>query len=83
MALNIKDRETDRLVRRLAGLTGENITQASRPPSGSGPSGRNARAARPPSMSSLAIARRIAEAPSLDDRTDDEILGYDERGVPN
>ena len=31
----------------------------------------------------LAIARRIAEAPNRDDRTDDEILGYDERGLPS
>jgi antitoxin VapB len=30
----------------------------------------------------MAIARRIAEAPNLDDRTDEEILGYDERGLP-
>jgi antitoxin VapB len=30
----------------------------------------------------LAIARRIAAAPNLDERSDDEILGYDERGMP-
>jgi antitoxin VapB len=29
-----------------------------------------------------AISRRIAALPLLDSRTDDEILGYDEFGVP-
>jgi hypothetical protein len=30
----------------------------------------------------MAIARRIASAPDRDPRTPDEILGYDERGLP-
>ena len=29
-----------------------------------------------------AIGERVAALPVLDDRTDDEILDYDERGVP-
>jgi hypothetical protein len=30
----------------------------------------------------LAIARRYASRPVLDDRPPDEIIGYDERGLP-
>ena len=82
MALNIKDAETDQLARRLASLTGESITVAVR----TAVRERIERAQRTRGKASveelLAIARRIAEAPNLDDRSDDEILGYDERGLP-
>ena len=30
----------------------------------------------------LAIARRYASRPVIDDRSPDEIIGYDERGLP-
>lgn len=30
----------------------------------------------------LAIGRRFAALPVLDDRSDDEIVGYDENGIP-
>ena len=82
MALNIKDAETDQLARRLASLTGESITVAVR----TAVRERIEREQRTRGKASveelLAIARRIAEAPNLDDRSDDEILGYDERGLP-
>ena len=82
MALNIKDAETDQLARRLASLTGESITVAVR----TALRERIEREQRTRGKASveelLAIARRIAEAPNLDDRSDDEILGYDERGLP-
>ena len=82
MALNIKDHETDRLVRQLARLTGENITQAVK----TAVQQRIERESRERGRASvddlLAIARRIAEAPDRDQRSEDEILGYDERGLP-
>lgn len=31
----------------------------------------------------MAIARRFSSLPVLDDRSDDEIIGYDENGIPN
>ena len=84
MALNIKDPETDRLVRDLAEATGESITVAV------------STAARerleriqgaPTYEQKLAAIRRItaqaASLPLLDDRTPDEIIGYDEHGLPN
>jgi antitoxin VapB len=82
MALNIKDPETDRLARRLASLTGENITEAVK----TAVRERIEREERGRGKASLeelrAIARRIASAPDRDPRTPDEIIGYDERGLP-
>jgi len=82
MALNIKDPETDRMARRLATLTGESITAAVK----TAVRERIEREERERGKASveelMAIARRIAEAPNLDNRTDEEILGYDERGLP-
>jgi len=82
MALNIKDHETDRLFRQLTRLTGENITQAVK----TAVRQRIERESREHGRASvddlLAIARRIAEAPDRDHRSADEILGYDERGLP-
>jgi antitoxin VapB len=82
MALNIKDPETDRLARRLSALTGENITTAIK----TALRERIAREERTRGKASveelLAIAKRIASAPDRDTRSPDEILGYDERGLP-
>jgi antitoxin VapB len=30
-----------------------------------------------------AIRRRVARLPELDSRSDEEIIGYDEHGIPN
>jgi antitoxin VapB len=82
MALNIKDPEADQLARRLATLTGESITVAVKTAVRERIE-REERARGKASVEELmAIARQIAEAPILDDRTDEEILGYDERGLP-
>jgi antitoxin VapB len=82
MALNIKDRETDRLVRRLSTITGESITTAVK----TAVRERIEREERSRGKASveelMAIARRIASAPDRDTRSPDEILGYDERGLP-
>lgn len=82
MALNIKDAETDRLVRQLADLTGEKITDAVK----AAVRERLDREARNRGKASLeelmAIARRIASQPVFDPRTPEEIIGYDENGLP-
>ena len=82
MALSIKDHETDRLARRLARLTGEPITAAVK----AAIKERLQREERHRSVASLdellAIARRCAARPLRDERADDEILGYDARGLP-
>jgi antitoxin VapB len=83
MSLNIKDREADILARELARATGETITVAVtvavRERLDRLHAGRRAR--------SLAdelgeIALRCASMPLLDERSQDEILGYDEHGLP-
>jgi len=83
MALNIKDPETDSLVRELAQATGETLTQAvevavrerlERLRAG--------RPARGLAAELDAIALRCAALPVLDERPEDEILGYDELGLP-
>lgn len=83
MALNIKDPATDRVVRELAEVTGESITVAV------------SRAARErleriqgrlsPEQKRAAIRRIQARvsARGIDRRlSEDEILGYDENGIP-
>lgn len=83
MALNIKDAEADRLARELAAETGESITESvtvavrERLERVRGRSG-----ARRLADELHAIAQRVAALPPVDDRTDDEILGYDEHGLP-
>lgn len=83
MPLSIKDDEADRLVRRLSELTGESLTTAVRKAVeerlqrleqlGTAPSVRNAL---------REIRQRCAAMPRLDHRSPDEILGYDEHGLP-
>ena len=81
MPLNIKNLEADELARRLAQRTGRGITEVV------------VEALREkllrvegrttvPSLASeiLEIGRHCASLPEVDSRTDDEILGYNERG---
>ena len=83
MALNIRNVEAERLASRLARLTGESkteaVTRALRD--------RLARVQREKAGRRLAdelddIARHCAALPVRDVRTADEILGYDEDGLP-
>jgi antitoxin VapB len=83
MALSIKDPETERLARNLAKITGENITTATKRAIEERLrrlGGRSRRAALLEDMA--AIRRRWSAMKVLDDRTPDEILGYDEQGLP-
>lgn len=83
MALNIKDPKTEQAVRELATLTGETVTAAVRRAAEE----RLQRVRRRRSGRSLAeeimeIGRHCASLPVFDDRSPDEILGYDEAGLP-
>lgn len=81
MALNIKDPETDRLARELAELSGVPITTAVRDALEERLAILRARArATPPGVEEI-IARGRARA-TVDRRLEDEILGYDDRGLP-
>jgi antitoxin VapB len=85
VALSIRDPKTDRLARELARLTGETMTQAIRTALeerlGRERKQRE-RQAEALADELMAIGRRCAALPVLDDRTEAEILGYDEHGVP-
>lgn len=83
MALSIKDPETERLARTLARLTGENITKATKRAIEERlrrVGGQSRRAALLEDMAE--IRRRWSAMPVLDGRTPEEIIGYDEHGLP-
>ena len=91
MALNIKSRETERVVRELAKRTGLSITEAVHQAAAEKlrtmEVGREARLARmtPVQREKLRkieeICKRASALPILDTRTDDEILGYNDNGT--
>lgn len=84
MPLSIKNEEVDRLARDLADRTGESLTQAilvslkerlERVAGRSGTPGLRADVRR--------IQERVKALQLLDERSDDDILGYDEHGLPS
>jgi antitoxin VapB len=85
MPLSIKDPEADRLVRELAATTGETITVAVMVAVRE----RLAREERKRQDTAgllediRAISRHCASLPVLDTRSDDEIMGWDENGLPS
>ncbi len=83
MAISIKSIETERLVRELAAKTGETITGAIQ----KALEERLERLTSSRRNSVLAmqlndILCRVDEMPDLDSRNPDEIIGYDENGLP-
>ena len=85
MALSIKMPEVDRLARRLAGTTGETITIAvlvairerlEREE-------RKRQSKQQLIADLMAIADHCASLPVLDSRSEDEIMGWDENGLPS
>lgn len=85
MAISLKDPEADRLVREVASRTGETLTMAvivalrerlARLRGRGRSKGRRLR------DELREIGERCARLPTRDDRSEDEILGFDERGVP-
>lgn len=84
MPLNIKDPETEKSVRELASLTGETVTTAVRRAAEERLSRvRRTQSGRSLKDEILEIGRRCAALPVLDPRSPDEILGYDENGLPS
>ncbi len=83
MALHIKDSKADRLARELAQATGESLTEAVT-------KALEERLARQRKAASIAerearimeLVERFNALPVLDDRSPEEILGYDENGLP-
>jgi antitoxin VapB len=84
MALSIKDPETERLARALAERTGESITVATRRALEERLRRVGSEARKAALLEDLeAIQRRWNALPVLDSRTPDEIVGYDEHGIPS
>ena len=79
--MNIKDAEADRLARALAKRTGETITQAVV----TALRERWQRESATPGLKDeiMAISRRAAALPRRTGRSPEDIIGYDERGVPS
>lgn len=83
MVLSIKDPETDRLARRLARLTGESITESVKTALGERLGREERRRGRRIDRVKIAeIVAGIAALPVADDRSPDELIGYDEFGLP-
>lgn len=83
MAFSIKHDEADRLARQLAKATGETLTDAVL----NALRERWNRVQRRQQTKRLAadiraIQERVARLPVVDARTPDEVIGYDERGLP-
>lgn len=82
MALSIKNPEAERLARELARTTGESLTQAVT-------EALRERLVRETGRDDATLERDLRQIqeefrrlPVLDDRTPDEIIGYDEHGLP-
>ncbi|MGH7701677.1 MAG: type II toxin-antitoxin system VapB family antitoxin [Gemmatimonadales bacterium] len=82
MALSIKDPETDRLARALAAATGESLTDAIRNALRDRLERESHRSRRGIGVEVRRIQERLARLPVLDQRTPNELVGYDEHGVP-
>jgi antitoxin VapB len=83
MALSIKTEQADRLARELAAATGETLTDAVT-------NALRERLDRVRSSTRMDIAERLnrlsleySAMPVADDRTPEEILGYDQNGLPS
>ena len=82
MALNIKNPEADRLARELAARTGETITQTVITALRERLERQGAKSPLSLKDEIMAISRRCAALPNRDRRSADEIIGYDEHGLP-
>ena len=81
-ALSLKDPETDRLAREVAKLTGESLIEAVRTALAERLERERRRRARSLAERLDEFALHCASLPNYDTRTPEEIVGYDEYGVP-
>jgi antitoxin VapB len=83
MALSPKDKETDRLARKVAALSGETLTDTIRIALSERPERDRLRRAQPTDLAARfrAIGERCAGLPDIDIRTPDDVVGYDNHGL--
>jgi antitoxin VapB len=83
MAFSIKNPEADRLARQLSAMTGESLTEAVVQALRERLRRQGGRSARRRVGDELArMAAKFSKLPVRDSRKPDEILGYDEHGLP-
>lgn len=84
MTITLTDAETDRLAREVVALTGETLTEAVRKALAERLERERRRRRQEKGLAERLdeIARHCASLPNLDTRSADEIIGYDESGVP-
>jgi len=83
MAFSIKNPEADRLARQLARVTGESLTEAVVRSLRERLERQQPKVSRRKPGTELArLATRLKGLPILDNRSADDILGYDEHGLP-
>ena len=82
MAISIKNDEADRLARELSALTGETLTEAITRALRERLDRTRAHDAERMRRRLDRLRAQIAAMPVLDGRTPDEIIGYDEHGLP-
>ena len=83
MPLNIKDTETHQLAKKLAGLTGESLTKAVKHAIQDKLTiVEQAKSANRVADQLDQIALHCANLPRQDNRTSEEIIGYDDDGLP-
>jgi antitoxin VapB len=83
MAMSIKSIAVERLAREVSSKTGESLTGAVQKALEERLERLNRERLGQTVMSQLEeILRRVDQLPILDSRTPDEIVGYDERGLP-
>ena len=84
MALSIKDPKVDRLTRQLARITGETITEAVRVAVHDRLEREQRRRGKTVDLARIdEIVAQLAALPVVDDRSPDELIGYDEHGLPS
>ncbi|MDG4676237.1 type II toxin-antitoxin system VapB family antitoxin [Shinella sp. 838] len=82
-AVSIKDPETEKLARALAARTGETITIATRRALEERLKRTGLQAKKAALIEDMeAMQRRLSALPVLDHRSPDDIIGYDENGLP-
>jgi antitoxin VapB len=82
MALSIKSDEADRLARELTAETGETLTEAVEIALRERLDREHARHAASMRTRLARLAADVAALPVADDRTPEEIIGYDDDGLP-
>ena len=84
MALSIKNPDVDRLARQLAHLTGETITEAVQVAIRDRLEREQRRRGKAIDRARIdEIVAQLAALPVVDDRSPDELIGYDEHGLPS